>query len=225
MILQPRILVLHSGVPGAAALARALGDEAPAVQLVDEDVLDEPPTSGAVMVLAMSPPVSPPFLERVLSWASRATLPPGLVGCVPRGEVADSEASLAAGLDDVMVGDVSMRELAARVRAVYRRVSRADTTGDRMRFGGVVIARGSHSVWIDGRPCTLTRRQFAVMRALVAARGRVLDRAALLDAAWGKHQVRVTERAVDNVIHVLRAKLGVPDRIETVRGVGFRIKR
>ncbi len=220
---EPRILVLHSGVPGAAALARALAGEVPMVQLVEVDVLDEPPATGAVMVIALAAPVSTPFLERVTTWANRAVLPPGLVGCVPRGDTADSETSLAAGLDDVVVGDFSVRELAARVRAVHRRVSRADGVPDRLRYGALVIARGAHSVWVDGRPFTLTRRQFAVLRALVAARGRVLSRAALLDAAWGKHQVRVTERAVDNVIHVLRGKLGAPDRIQTVRGVGFRV--
>ena len=220
-----RILVLDGGVAGAAQIARGLAGEVPAVQLVDEHVLDEPPAPDTIMVVAFDPPVSAPFLERVTSWASRAVLPPGLVACVPHGATADSEASLAAGLDDVVVGDVSMRELAARVRAVHRRVSRADAVPDRMRFGGVVIARGAHAVWIDGRPYTLTRRQFAVMRALVGARGRVMSRAALLDAAWGKHEVRVTERAVDNVIHVLRNRLGEADRIETVRGVGFRIRR
>ena len=70
---------------------------------------------------------------------------------------------------------------------------------------------------------SLTSIELAVMRELIKARGRLLSRAELLDAAWGGNDLEISERAVDNVILRLRRKLPQPDAIQTVRSVGFRI--
>ena len=64
----------------------------------------------------------------------------------------------------------------------------------------------------------------AVMRELIKARGRPLSRVELLEVAWGGADLETTERAVDNVILRLRRKLPRPDALETVRGVGYRVR-
>lgn len=79
-------------------------------------------------------------------------------------------------------------------------------------------------MWVDGAPHVLSRMEFAVLRALVAAGGAALSRPALLDAAWGIRKAGVGERAVDNVVVNLRRVIGA-DRVITVRGVGFRLAR
>jgi DNA-binding response OmpR family regulator len=76
---------------------------------------------------------------------------------------------------------------------------------------------------INGRRVRLTATELAVIRALIDARGRALSRSEILDLAWGEQNLEVGERAVDNVVLRLRRKIGEPNMIETVRGVGFRL--
>ena len=130
----------------------------------------------------------------------------------------------AAGFDDAVVGSVSARELAARIRAVHRRVHwAAQHRNSRLRHASMMLDTDGHELWLDGRTVSLTTIEMSVVRALIRAGGRTLTRSELLDQAWGAANFDVSERAVDNVILRLRRKLPRPELIETVRSVGFRL--
>jgi DNA-binding response OmpR family regulator len=161
--------------------------------------------------------------DRLVEWASHSELRPGLIGVVEHGGATDAEALLAAGFDDAAVAPVSTRELAARVRAVHRRVHWKGAAHGRLRFGELTLDVYGRALWFRGKTIALTSIELAVLRELIKARGRPLSRLELLDRAWGEEDLEVSERAVDNVILRLRRKLPEPDVIETVRSVGFRL--
>jgi DNA-binding response OmpR family regulator len=138
----------------------------------------------------------------------------------------DRVTGLELGADDYVVKPFSLRELVARVRAVLRRrFAQTDTA---------VLAppmyRGKHlladfdavSVRVDGEPVRLTRREFELLRYLVANTNRVLSRDRLLERVWGYDRV-VETRSVDVHIGRLRGKLrAAGQQIETVVGLGYR---
>jgi DNA-binding response OmpR family regulator len=164
------------------------------------------------------------LLARVVAWAAARQPRAGLIGCAPAGGLADSEAALAMGFDDFVAGPYSAREIAARLRALHRRVHWVGTRRPaRLRFGGMMLDTDGHELWFEGRSVMLTGTELAVVRALMRARGGALTRAELLDHAWGDGHLEISERAVDNVVLRLRRKLGKAGMIQTVRGVGFRL--
>jgi hypothetical protein len=215
------MIVVAPGAPAADDLARAIDRELPGTSVMPLDLSAAPPGDGVLMLWLGGGEPAGLFAE-IVAWADTRVPRPGLIACAPAGTGADAEAPLAAGFDDAVIGGATPRELAARVRAVHRRVHRAGAS-TRLRFGAVVLDSDTHVMWVDGEPHTLTAMELSVMRALVRARGRTLSRADLLDAAWGDADLEVSERAVDNVILRLRRKLSRPDVIQTVRGVGFRL--
>jgi DNA-binding response OmpR family regulator len=208
-------IVIADGVAGAAELARELARELPGTTAAALDLSQPHPAAGVLLVVLRGGEPAE-LLAAIVGWAGDR------VGLIAYGSPAEVEHALAAGFDDAVVAGVSVRELVARVRAVHRRVRQGDTS-HRLRFGPVAIDGDAHTMWVDGVAYTLTTLELAVMRALVRARGRILTRGDLLDAAWGDADLDVSERAVDNVILRLRRKLARPAVIETVRGVGFRI--
>jgi DNA-binding response OmpR family regulator len=146
-----------------------------------------------------------------------------VVSVDPNANAPHAEGLLAAGFDDVAVTPVSTREIAARVRAVHRRVHWKGVPNGRLRFGELTLDLYGRALWFRGKTISLTSIELAVLRELIKARGRPLSRIELLDRAWGEEDLEVSERAVDNVILRLRRKLPEPDVIETVRSVGFRL--
>jgi DNA-binding response OmpR family regulator len=155
--------------------------------------------------------------------ARPATRDVPIIMLTARTTEADRVSGLDLGADDYVTKPFSLRELAARVRAVLRR--RQQGAG-----GGVSIYRGSRltadfdavTIAVDGRPLRLTRREFELLRCLVENRNRVLSRDRLLERVWGYDQ-SIETRSVDVHVGRLRAKLGpVGDQIETVVGLGYR---
>ena len=166
--------------------------------------------------------------ERIVHWAQGRTPAVGLALWSEHAERAQAERALAAGFDDAQTGPCSPRELAVRLRALQRRVRRhaaraARGPTGRLRVGDLLLDPETCQVWIDRQPVSLTFIEVHVLLALLDAKGSVLTRGELLDRAWGGDQLSVGERAVDNMILRLRRKLGRPDLIQTVRGVGFRL--
>jgi DNA-binding response OmpR family regulator len=137
----------------------------------------------------------------------------------------DRVAGLDFGADDYVTKPFSLRELAARVRAVLRRRPAPAPAG-----GPPAVYRGRHLtadfdaviIRADDRPVRLTRREFELLRCLVENRNRVLSRDRLLERVWGYERF-IETRSVDVHVGRLRAKLGAAGaQIETVVGLGYR---
>ena len=139
-----------------------------------------------------------------------------------RGEETDRIRGLDTGADDYVVKPVSMSELAARVRAVLRRL-RPGLAEDEVRCGDIVIDRVGHRVKRAGLEVHLGPTEFRLLDYLMRHPGRVLSREQLLDAVWGS-DVYVEARTVDVHIGRLRKALNLPqteDPIRTVRAAGY----
>jgi DNA-binding response OmpR family regulator len=208
--------------PNTQAVVAELRRGAMQVELRTAEVLDGAP-DVPVYVVAIDPATGGTLADKLVAWATDSALRPGLIGLVENGHAADCESLLAAGFDDVAIAPVSTRELAARVRAVHRRVHWKGVANGRLRFGELTLDLYGRALWFRGKTISLTSIELAVLRELIKARGRPLSRIELLDLAWGEEDLEVSERAVDNVILRLRRKLPEPEVIETVRSVGFRL--
>jgi len=138
-----------------------------------------------------------------------------------RDEVEDRVAGLEAGADDYVVKPFDIGELAARLRALLRRLPSAD--GDPTRVGDLVVDPARRTVHRAGRTVELTRREFDLLEELARNRNVVLSRDQLLEKVWG-YDFAVDGNVVDVFVGYLRRKLeaeGEPRMIHTVRGVGF----
>lgn len=136
-----------------------------------------------------------------------------------RNLVTDRIGGLDVGADDYLGKPFDLSELAARLRAILRRSS-GRSSGE-IQIGALTISEACRSVALDGRPVALSRREFAILHALAEHPGHVLSRSRLEDRIY-RWQDEVESNAVEVHIHKLRVKLG-RDRIETVRGEGYRI--
>jgi two-component system phosphate regulon response regulator PhoB len=139
-----------------------------------------------------------------------------------RGEESDRIRGLDTGADDYIVKPFSMSELAARIRAVLRRI-RPGLAEDNIRHGDLVIDRAAHRVRRGPREVRLGPTEFRLLDYLMQHPGRVFSREQLLDAVWGS-DVYVEARTVDVHIGRLRKALNDgfdDDPIRTVRSAGY----
>ncbi|HXV94170.1 MAG TPA: response regulator transcription factor, partial [Pseudonocardia sp.] len=142
-----------------------------------------------------------------------------------RGEVDDRILGLHSGADDYLVKPYDIGELVARVHAVLRRRGPVDATGeatDVVVADEVRIDLQRHAVTVDGRPVALTRKEFQVLALLAGARGAVCTRSRIVAEVWGRSWPGAN-RTLDVHVATLRTKLGRPDLVQTVRGVGYRL--
>jgi two-component system OmpR family response regulator len=137
-----------------------------------------------------------------------------------RDEVADRIVGLELGADDYLPKPFSPRELTARIRAVLRRSARVDEPA-LLTLGPVTLSPSAREARVDGREITLTQREFDLLEYLMVRSGRVVTRDELLEAVWGFVAPGQT-RTVEVHLAQLRKKLGHPDLIRTVRGVGYK---
>ncbi len=133
-------------------------------------------------------------------------------------------ASLEAGADDFLPRPFSRRELVLRLRAVLRRAGNHAQGPRTLQTGRLRLDLEREQAWVDDQSCDLTDLEFQLLATFARQPGRVLSRQDLLQEAWPETD-RLTARVVDVRVMLLRRKLPHGDRfIETVRGVGYRLK-
>lgn len=142
-----------------------------------------------------------------------------------RAEEVDQLVGLSVGADDYITKPFSVKVLLARVAAMLRRrqgEGEAARPGETLSLGSVTVDLSVHEVRVGSEEIKLTLTEFRVLSALLAARGRVLSRGALIGKAIGPG-ITVTERTIDVHVTAIRKKLGdSANIIQTVRGVGYR---
>jgi DNA-binding response OmpR family regulator len=197
------VSIVHSG----DAALRAVAERRPDLMILD---LNLPVISGTDVCRMMR--------------AKPATANLPIIILSARTGESDRVTGLDLGADDYVTKPFSIRELAARVRAVLRR---------RQQGPDVAVAapyRGEHltadfdavAIHVDGAPVKLTRREFELLKFLVENRNRVISRDRLLERVWGYDRL-VETRSVDVHVGRLRSKLGTAGaQIETVVGLGYR---
>ncbi len=142
-----------------------------------------------------------------------------------KGAEYDKVSALDLGADDYVTKPFGMMELVSRIRAVLRRTGRGKNTDEPViKSGSIKIDVLRHIVTSNGKEIVLTLKEFELLKMLILNSGVVLTREQLLEDIWGYNFDGET-RTVDVHVRSLRQKLGKEgDRIETVRGVGYRIR-
>ena len=140
-----------------------------------------------------------------------------------RGEESDRVVGLELGADDYLVKPYGLRELIARIRAVSRRAAGAGATGEPLRVGGLEVDERARVARLDGAELELTPKEFDLLAALVRDPGAAVTRQRLLADVWQTTWYG-SSKTIDVHVAALRKKLGDPHWIETVRGIGFRLR-
>jgi DNA-binding response OmpR family regulator len=144
-----------------------------------------------------------------------------IVMLTARDEEPDRVAGLELGADDYVAKPFSPRELAARIKAILRRVEQRSDDAV-LTSKDIVLRRDSMDVTVSGAQIELTTKEFDLLACFLEHPGIVLSREKLLDLVWGMTYPGGT-RTVDVHVAQLRRKLGDPDTIRTVRGAGYKL--
>jgi DNA-binding response OmpR family regulator len=140
-----------------------------------------------------------------------------------RGEEADRVVGLELGADDYVVKPYGLRELIARIRAVLRRTASLAAEGEVLRVGDLEVDERARRASLGGRALELTPKEFELLAALARDPGAAVSRQRLLAEVWQTTWYG-SSKTIDVHVAALRRKLGDPGWIETVRGVGFRLR-
>lgn len=138
-----------------------------------------------------------------------------------KAEESDALVGFALGADDYVTKPFSIKLLMARVAAMFRRAEAPEPESEVIASGPFRLDVSRHELAVDDTPVSATATEFRLMRVLMAAGGRVLSRAQLIDHVLGPG-VAVTDRTIDVHITAIRKKLGEAAAwVQTVRGVGY----
>ena len=185
-------------------------------------IADEPPH---LVILDLNLPVLSGFEVCRILRQRPATQHVPIIMVTARTSESDRVSGLDLGADDYVTKPFSLRELAARVRAVLRRRQTIESSAPQPQsYRGKFLTADfdAVAVAVDGRTVKLTRREFELLKCLVENRNRVLSRDRLLERVWG-YDHAIETRSVDVHVVRLRGKLGpAGDQIETVVGLGYR---
>ncbi len=140
-----------------------------------------------------------------------------------RGSERDRVTGLNLGADDYVVKPFGFQELVARIKAVLRRSGpRPHDAASVLRIRVLEIDRRTRLVRSHGAALALTPKEYAILDYLARDPGAVVTRQELLEKVWGPHWYGTT-KMIDVHVASLRKKVGDPELIETVRGIGFRL--
>ena len=147
-----------------------------------------------------------------------------IVMLTARGEEVDRIVGLELGADDYISKPFSPREVVLRVKAVLRRFQQEESAAELIEVGGIELDVSGHQLRVRAKEVPLTATEFRLLRLLLERSGRVQTRGQLLSDVWG-YAEDIDSRTVDTHIRRLRRKLGPEaERIETVIGVGYRLR-
>jgi DNA-binding response OmpR family regulator len=143
-----------------------------------------------------------------------------------KGDETDRVIGLELGADDYIPKPFSPREVVARIKAILRRSRAVSAEPSRASFTyhGLRMDVGRHEVSYQGKPVSLTSKEFRILQALLSASGRVLSREAILAKVWGE-DTHVIDRTVD--VHIAKLRQKIPflvKSIETVKDVGYKLR-
>jgi DNA-binding response OmpR family regulator len=143
-----------------------------------------------------------------------------------KGSETDRVVGLELGADDYITKPFSPREVVARIKAVFRRSRPADREAEvaPLAYRDLRMDVERHEVRVDGKPVSLTTKEFRILQALLSSSGRVLSREAILRKAWGE-DTHVIDRTVD--VHIAKLRQKIPllaQAIETVKDIGYKLR-
>jgi DNA-binding response OmpR family regulator len=242
-----RVLIVEDDDAIATPLAKGLEREGLAVDRVEtgSDALDRSAASSFdVVLLDLGLPDRDGF-DVCRELRARSDVP--IIVVTARSEEVDRVVGLELGADDYIVKPFGLRELVARIRAVVRRRTPAASDDAHVNGSGngngngngnghgpehhptvvevgtLTVDRRTRRVTIDGDVVALTPKEFDLLAFLADDAGAVRPRQELLENVWDPHWYGPT-KTLDVHVASLRKKLGDPGWIETVRGVGFRLR-
>jgi DNA-binding response OmpR family regulator len=158
----------------------------------------------------------------VLSEARSRRLGTPVLMLTARDTTADRVTGLDAGADDYLVKPFDFPELLARIRALLRRPS--DTLETRLACGDMAFDPATRSAWVGTEPLSLTTTELSILELLLRQAPAVVGRRSIAVQVWDHEADAVGSNTIDVHIARLRAKLsGARVRVETVRGVGYRM--
>lgn len=149
-----------------------------------------------------------------------------IVMLTAKAEEVDRIVGFELGADDYIPKPFSPRELVLRVKAVLKRAEKKISQAPKqtLRIGELEIDEGNFEARLKSKLVELTRTEFSLLVELVKAKGRLRSREALLESVWGFDSYG-DSRTIDTHLSRLRQKLGkLGERIETVRGMGYRLR-
>jgi DNA-binding response OmpR family regulator len=218
-----RVLLVEDDGRVAAAMRSALARRGIAIEWVATGREALAKMSGADVVLLDLglPDMNGLELCRVIRQGSDAAI----IVVSARGQVDDRILGLRSGADDYLVKPFNVDELVARVEAVLRRRDGTPSARpERVRVGDIEIDIPRFAVSAGGEPVSLSRKEFELLAVIALADGDVCTRERLIAEVWGQPWPGAN-RTLDVHVGTLRAKLGRPGLVETVRGVGYRLAR
>ena len=215
-----RLLVVEDEDSIAEPLVEGLSDEGFDVTRVatGQDALDAPPVDLVLLDVRL-PDIDGFAVCRELR--ARSDVP--IIMVTAKGEEIDRVVGLELGADDYLVKPYGLRELIARIRAVTRRTSGQHDARKTIVAGDVEVDVPAHRATIEGRELQLTAKEFDLLALLAAEAGIVVDRQRIRREVWDTTWYG-SSKTIDVHVAALRKKLGDPTLIETVRGIGLRLR-
>jgi two-component system, OmpR family, response regulator len=218
-----RVLVIEDDVRLAKLIARALREEHYTVEVLhdgDEGALQATSGSYDIAIIDwMLPGRDGPAICRAVR---AARLPVALLLLTARGQVEDRVMGLDNGADDYLVKPFAFEELLARVRALSRRFAPAGGEGGELRAGALVMDLRSHTVRRGDLALDLTATEWNLLELFLRHPGQTLTRQQIFDYVWSLER-DVQPNVVNVYMSYLRRKLGPPDPLQTIHGIGYRL--